>query len=143
MVDRISPREALRRMNEARWIYVDVRSVPEFELGHPASAYNVPLMHMVAGGMEPNPDFLSVMSSWFAKDAPLILGCKSGQRSLRAAELLTSAGFTNVVDQRAGWAGARDAFGRLVEPGWDAEGLPSSTEAEADHRYEHLAKTRG
>jgi rhodanese-related sulfurtransferase len=144
MVDRISPEEARRRMDEDDWTYVDVRSVPEFEQGHPAGAYNVPLMHMSAGGMEPNPDFLPVMEAAFDKDAKLILGCKSGGRSLRAAEMLEAAGWTNVVDQRAGWGGSRDPFGQLSEPGWEAAGLPRASDPEPGHAWADLeTKKRG
>ena len=45
------------------YTYVDVRSVPEYENGHPASAHNVPLLHRESQTslMTPNPDFLAVM----------------------------------------------------------------------------------
>jgi hypothetical protein len=45
-------------------------------------------------------------------------------RSLEAAEVLVAAGFANVVDQRAGWDGARGDFGELLEPGWKRLALP-------------------
>ncbi|HJL17782.1 MAG TPA: rhodanese-like domain-containing protein [Sandaracinaceae bacterium LLY-WYZ-13_1] len=143
MVERIPPAEAKRRMDEDEWVYVDVRSIPEFEQGHPSGAYNVPLMHMGAGGMEPNADFLSVMEASFPKDAKLVLGCKSGGRSLRAAEMLEAAGWTSVVDQRAGWGGSRNPFGQVGEAGWEAAGLPTSTEAPPGRAYEDLKKKRG
>ena len=46
------------------------------------------------------PFALAVMGA-FAKDAKLIVGCKAGGRSARAASMLDSAGYTSVVDQRA------------------------------------------
>lgn len=143
MIERISPDEAKRRV-DAGWTYVDVRSVPEFEQGHPAGAYNIPLMHMSAGGMEPNSEFMGAVEQAFPRDAKLVLGCKSGGRSLRAAEMLSAAGYTQVVDQRAGWSGARDAFGQLSEKGWEAAGLPASTRTEAGRAWTDLApKKRG
>jgi hypothetical protein len=53
----------------------------------------------------------------------------------RAATQLLEAGFTNVADQRAGFSGVRDAFGRTLEKGWSASGLPVSYEIESasDH----------
>ena len=39
--------------------------------------------------------------------------------------MLVAAGFTNVLEQRAGWDGARGSFGEIVEPGWKRAGLPS------------------
>jgi len=141
MIERISPEEAKRRLDTG-WTYVDVRSVPEFEQGHPAGAYNVPLMHMGPAGMEPNAEFMDVLRARFPKDAQLVLGCKSGGRSLRAAEMLAAAGYKNVVDQRAGWSGARDAFGQLAEKGWEAAGLPVSTRAEPGHSWEEVSGDR-
>ena len=64
------------------------------------------------------------MSARFAKDARIILGCKSGSRSARAAKALVDAGFTNVLDQRAGWDAKRGVFGEIIEPGWSRAGLP-------------------
>jgi rhodanese-related sulfurtransferase len=120
-VRRVSPEDARALMDHEGYVYVDVRSIPEFEAGHPEGAYNVPIAHLGPGGMAPNPDFVDVMERAFAKDAKIVLGCQSGGRSLHAASILQSAGFTNVVDQRAGFGGS----GR--EPGWRAKGLPTST----------------
>jgi hypothetical protein len=44
------------------------------------------------------------------------------------------AGYTNIVEQRAGWGGARDAFGKL-EPGWSKVALPSETGKPAGRHY--------
>jgi rhodanese-related sulfurtransferase len=78
-------------------------------------------------GMAPNPEFMNVVEALYPKDAKLVLGCRSGGRSLRAAEMLAAAGYTNVVDQRAGYEGARDAFGQMTEQGWATAGLPTET----------------
>jgi len=123
---RITPQEAAERM-AAGATYVDVRSEPEFAEGHPRDAINVPLLQMGPNGMVPNPDFLRVMLAVFPADANLVVGCKSGGRSLRAARELLGAGFTSVVDQRAGWSGEVDAFGRVATPGWSRLALPSET----------------
>lgn len=139
MIERISAKDAKRRMDEQGYAYLDVRSVPEFEQGHPEGAYNVPLLHMGPSGMQPNPRFLEVVSRVFAMDDKIVIGCKSGHRSLRAAELLEGAGFTNVRDQRAGYGGARGSFGEVSEPGWQAEGLPTSTEAATGRSWAELS----
>jgi rhodanese-related sulfurtransferase len=122
-ITRISPQEASQKLSDG-WTYVDVRTVEEFEAGHPPGAINVPIALAEGGGMVPNPDFLPVMEGAFAKDAKIVVGCKAGGRSLRAAHELLAKGFTSVVDQRAGWDGGRDAFGQF-EPGWSRVGLPS------------------
>jgi rhodanese-related sulfurtransferase len=119
-------------MDKEGYAYVDVRSVPEFEGGHPEGAYNVPLAHLSPQGMTPNPDFVKVMQRNFPKDAKLVVGCKSGGRSLQAATMLISVGFANVVDQRAGFSGS-------TEPGWEAKGLPSARQAAPERSYAELA----
>jgi rhodanese-related sulfurtransferase len=142
-VERISPEEAQRRVEEDGYTYLDVRSVPEFEAGHPTGAYNVPIMHAGPQGMRPNPDFLEVVVACFPKDAKLVLGCKAGGRSLKAAQALVQAGYTEILDQKAGFDGARDAFGQLVEPGWSRKGLPVSMDAEDGHAWAALAARAG
>lgn len=142
-VKRVSPEEAKRLMDEEGYTYVDVRSIPEFEQGHPAGAYNLPLLHMTPGGMQPNPDFVDVFQAAFSKEDKVLIGCKSGGRSLRAAQQLAQLGFTHVIDQRAGFAGSTDSFGQKQEGGWQAQGLPVSTRAEEGHAYEELAERAG
>jgi rhodanese-related sulfurtransferase len=123
-ITRISPQEASEKLAQG-WAYVDVRTSEEFEAGHPAGALNIPIAHAGPGGMVPNPEFMSVMSATFPKDSKIVVGCKAGGRSLRAAQALVAAGFTGIVDQRAGWDGARGPFGQVTEPGWLPSGLPT------------------
>ncbi len=139
-ISRVSPQEAQRLVSEEGWTLVDVRSIPEFEAGHPAGAYNVPWAHAVNGAMQPNPEFLAVMQQRFPRDAKLLLACRSGGRSLRAAEALASAGYTQLTDQRAGWDGARDAFGRVQEAGWSSAGLPVASGPDAERGYDAVKR---
>jgi rhodanese-related sulfurtransferase len=141
-VKRVSPEEARDLLEKEGYVYVDVRSIPEFEAGHPTGAYNVPLQHLGPGGMTPNLEFMAVMEKAFPKDAKLVVGCKSGGRSLQAASLLLSAGYRSVIDQRAGFQGTVDPRGR-PEAGWGPKGLPTSRQATEGHAYEALrGKTR-
>lgn len=139
MPKRILPKEAAALVEQG-WVYLDVRSIPEFEQGHPTGALNVPLLHFQNGRMAPNPDFQRVVEANLAKDAKIVVGCKAGGRSLQAATLMESAGYTNVVDMRGGYHGERDNFGRASVAGWADEGLPVSTESAPDKTYEALAK---
>jgi rhodanese-related sulfurtransferase len=141
MSRRISPHEARELMEKEGYVYVDVRSVPEFEAGHPEGAYNVPLMNMGPMGMTPNAEFLDVMQRAFPPDAKLVVACKAGGRSARAASLLESAGYTNVVDQRAGFEGGPDPTGRM-EPGWRPAGLPVTRQSGPGRDYEALRTRR-
>ena len=131
---RVSPEEAQALIAKEGYSYVDVRSVQEFEAGHPTGACNVPLMDMGPMGMAPNPDFMAVMEKLFPKDSKLVVGCKAGGRSMRAAGMLEAAGFASVVDQRAGFDGGPSPTGG-VEPGWRPKGLPVSKDAPRDHTY--------
>jgi rhodanese-related sulfurtransferase len=133
MAKLVTPEEAQTLM-AAGHAYVDVRSEPEFSEGHPAGAVNVPLSQPGPMGLVPNPEFIAVMERAFAKDANLIIGCKTGARSRRASAMLEAAGFRNVVDMGAGFSGSRDAFGRVL-PGWAPKGLPVETGAAAGQSY--------
>ena len=137
-VRRVSPAEAHGLMNEG-YAYVDVRSLPEFDAGHPKGAYNVPLLHMLDGRMAPNHDFLEVMGRVFPKDKRIVVGCRTGRRSLQAAEILHQAGYTSVVDCRGGFMGEADMFGRMVEAGWCDAGLPSAQTPEPGRTYPELS----
>lgn len=142
-IKRVSPAEAKALVDDEGYVYLDVRSVPEFEAGHPAGAYNIPVAHMGPSGMRPNPEFLAEVGEAFPTDTKIVLGCKAGGRSLRAAQAMVNAGYTHLVDQRAGFSGARDAFGQVEEPGWQAAGLDVATEAEPGRGYADLTGKRG
>jgi len=138
MAKAVTPEEAQALIAEGH-TYVDVRSEPEFEAGHPAGALNVPLSNMGPGGLEPNADFTSVMERAFPKDAKLVIGCKTGGRSRRAVAMLEAAGYTALTDMVAGFAGARDAFGR-PNPGWSQKGLPVETGTPPGTSYADVKK---
>ena len=137
-VKRIAPAEAAERMKEG-YLYLDVRSVPEFAEGHPPGARNVPIVHLGPGGSVQNTDFQRAILAHFPLDARLVLGCKSGGRSQRAAMMLEAAGFTQLLEMRGGMSGEGDAMGRLVEAGWAEVGLPVSSVAEQGASWQELA----
>jgi len=127
MPNRITPKEAAALLEQG-YAYVDVRSIPEYEQGHPRGARNVPFMHAEAGRMVLNPEFMAVMEGLFAKDARIVVGCKSGGRSLQAATLLERIGYKGVVDMRGGFdAEANPHTGEISLLGWSREGLPVET----------------
>lgn len=137
---RISPVEARRLLESGEgYIYLDVRSVPEFEAGHAPGAKNIPILHRTPVGMRPNPDFVSVCEKALGKHAKIITACQVGGRSMRAAQVLIASGFENVVDMRGGFGGETDPMGRLVYPGWAPRGLPVTTEAASDETYDGLS----
>jgi rhodanese-related sulfurtransferase len=108
------------------YTYIDVRSVPEFEQGHPEGSLNVPLLHYDerTGQMRPNGEFLDVMRANFDEDAKLLIGCQAGGRSAQAAQMLASAGYRDVSNVLGGFGGARDPMTGAVREGWMRAGLP-------------------
>lgn len=140
--ERISAREAHQLMCEAGYVYLDVRSTPEFDSGHPEGAYNVPLLVNGVSGLEENPQFVAEVEAVLGKAHRLVVGCASGVRSRRAVELLRAASFVEVLEQRAGMDGLRDAFGRVQEKGYRAEGLPIALRAQPGRSYAEIRKAR-
>jgi rhodanese-related sulfurtransferase len=137
----VSPKEAYDLMqNDPEYIYLDVRSVPEFEAGHPARAVNIPIMHFEPGlGMSPNQEFVSVIEQSLPKSAKILIGCKTGGRSARACDVMSQMGFTNVTNIRGGFMGAMDNTGRATEPGWSMLNLPTCAECTPEATYANLA----
>lgn len=126
--------------SDPEFVYLDVRSVPEFEAGHATGAINIPILHFAPGaGMSPNEDFAAVVEAALAKDSKLVVGCKTGGRSARACEVMSQMGYTNVANVRGGFVGAMDNLGRVVEPGWSMLNLPICSNCSDDARYEVLA----
>lgn len=137
----VSPKEAYELLeNDPEYIYLDVRSVPEFEAGHPEKAINIPILHFTAGlGMSPNADFPAVVEANLPKDAKIVIGCKSGGRSAQACAVMSQMGYTDVTNVRGGFVGAMNNFGQVVEPGWSMLELPTSVDSDDAARYETLA----
>lgn len=144
-IKEVDVRRAREMQEREGYVYVDVRSIPEYEQGHPAGAVNVPLLHLdpAGGQMTPNPEFPAVMQANFASDAKLLVGCQSGGRSARAAELLQALGYRDVYNVRGGFGGQMDRAGAVLAPGWAQEGLPVER-APAEGSYDALrGKSQG
>ncbi len=139
----VDVKTAYTRQTEDGQVYVDVRSVPEFEKGHPAGARNVPLLHFVesTGRMHPNPDFLTVMQANFSPDTALLVGCQMGGRSAQAGQALVAAGYQDVTNVAGGFGGARDRMtGHVVAEGWADAGLPVEQDTPTGSGYDELQK---
>jgi rhodanese-related sulfurtransferase len=131
-VKHVTVREAAQKQSEG-YTYIDVRSIPEFEQGHPAGAVNIPLLHHDprTGQMSPNREFVAVVQGNFAPDAQLLIGCQVGGRSWQAAQILAGSGYTDVSNVLGGYGGGRDE-------GWSQAELPVESGAAAGHSYEEL-----
>ncbi|MCP5468364.1 MAG: rhodanese-like domain-containing protein [Deltaproteobacteria bacterium] len=138
----ISPEETQAELEQDKSaIYLDVRSIPEFEAEHPKNAINIPIMHRNegTGSMEPNPDFLKVALVNLPKDKRLFVGCLRGGRSLKACQLLEQNGYEKLHNVEGGFGGAVDpSTGLVSQKGWKASGLPVSTESKENETYRAL-----
>jgi rhodanese-related sulfurtransferase len=126
----LDPKTAHQLMQQSPGhVFVDVRTVEEFDAGHPAGAVNVPwALRDPSGGMAPNPDFVPAMEKRAPKTARVVCSCLGGVRSLNALRALEAAGWSDLVNVETGWGGKKDPGGRIVSPGWKDAGLPVASE---------------
>lgn len=77
-------------------------------------------------GMAPNGGFVeAVRRSIPDRDAPVLILCRSGQRSQKAAIALTEAGYADCRNISDGFEGPKNETGhRNTVTGWRANGLP-------------------
>jgi len=136
-IKQITPDKAKEILDkDSKAVYLDVRSVPEFELGHAAGAINVPIAHWDdnSSRMIANADFTKVVQGVLPKEAPLVVGCKSGGRSQAACEVMDKLGYTGLHNIQGGFAGSPD------QKGWRDFGFPVSQDNGEGVNYESLAK---
>lgn len=79
--------------------------------------------------MEPNGEFTEgvlhhLQAKNLDKNAPIFLICRSGDRSAKAVDLLTQAGFTNVYSVVDGFEGDMSTAKKREVNGWKNAGLP-------------------
>ncbi len=86
--------------------YLDVRTISEFRKGHIPGAFNIPIAHIVnpeLANWSVNGQFLAVARANFPLDSPLIVGCRSGKRSLVATQIMIEAGHSRVYNLAGNW----------------------------------------
>jgi rhodanese-related sulfurtransferase len=72
-----------------------------------------------------NPDFLLAVEKAAERDAPVVFLCRSGVRSVAAAEAATAAGYDRAYNVLEGFEGPPDGDGhRGRTAGWKVRGLP-------------------
>ncbi len=132
MVENVSPTatmEALRADPAAR--LVDVRTEPEWNhVGIPDTAETgrevVFIPWQVAPTMQVNAAFVDdLRGAGVGPENALYFICRSGARSMAAAQAAARAGYARVFNVADGFEGAPDVLGRRGKiSGWQAEGLP-------------------
>lgn len=99
-VSEMSPAEARPVVEAAYTQFIDVRTPEEFAEGHAYRARNIPL------------DTLAANLDKLEKNEPVFLICRSGSRSMKAAQILVDNGFPQAISISGG------------TEAWKAAGLP-------------------
>ncbi len=128
-IENVGPQKALELAKTPNTYLVDVRSVAEYVfVGHPVQAHNIPLSFWseTEQKLVPNDNFVPDLRARFKADDVLIFMCRSGGRSLRAAQAAQAAGFKTVINVTDGFEGKKDDQGHPTIGGWKSAGLPYS-----------------
>ncbi len=105
------------------WAYVGTPVLPEGVVGLGQEWQIYPRMGVDPSFAETLTARLTDMGKGF--ETPLCFLCRSGVRSLAAAEAMTAAGFTLSYNIAGGFEGDKDTEGhRGKKNGWKADGLP-------------------
>jgi len=137
----LTPEEAKRLLDSGSYVYLDVRTIPEYEAGRPPGAWNVPVVEPDASGkMSQNEGFLETVKANFRPDQRIIVGCRSGGRSSMATQMLSRAGFTRVYNMMGGFGGGKSPNGEDVS-GWSELDFPIESGPDAKRGYEQLRAT--
>lgn len=120
----VSPKDAWDLVSSGAAVLVDVRTIEERKfVGHVPNTLHVPWASGTA--LTRNPRFVRELEQKATKDQVVLLLCRSGKRSVLAAEAATKAGFTNVFNILEGFEGEIDAQQhRGNSDGWRYQGLP-------------------
>ena len=121
----LKPKEAhdfLQANPEA--VLIDCRSEIEYLfVGHPTGSHHVAWND--GPDWEINPHFVGQVKKVASMNRPVVLICRSGQRSIAAGIQLENAGFTDVYNVLEGFEGALDEDKhRGALGGWRKENLP-------------------
>ena len=120
----VSPSEAWALFSSGQAQLVDVRSAEERKfVGEVPDALHVPWASGTA--LTRNPRFARELEGKTGKNDVLLLLCRSGKRSVLAAEAATKAGFRHVYNVLEGFEGEiDDNKQRGHSDGWRFHGLP-------------------
>ncbi len=126
MIENLDPKQCWEFMqNHPHAIMIDVRTAIEHAfVGHPLNAVHIAWKEFP--GMQLNSSFIDqVKQAAPDVETPLLLLCRSGQRSVAAAEALQSQGYQHLINIVEGFEGPLDENkhrGNLG--GWRFHGLP-------------------
>ena len=126
MIENQKPQQAWSFMqNNPEAILIDVRTKIEFSfVGHPLGAIHIPWKE--APDWSLNSEFVDQVKSVVNdKTTPVLLLCRSGQRSMEAAKTLENEGYRKLINVDEGFEGSLDENKhRCTLNGWRFHGLP-------------------
>ena len=96
----VDPQEAVRMINHEAAQVLDTREDGEFRGGHILNAIHIPVAELEARAGE--------LEAY--REAPIVVYCRTGQRSARASTILKNKGFTSVYKLKGGvlaWQGTQ------------------------------------
>lgn len=132
-------------------LFIDTRTQPELEFVGWTSLIdgNIPYVLKDLSAWDtkkprfknvPNSNFLVAIEDLLTKKklkktSSIVLICRSGSRSAKAANLLFKAGYHNVYSVTDGFEGDKDKKGYRTVNGWKNAGLPWDYKLEKDKMY--------
>jgi rhodanese-related sulfurtransferase len=116
--------EEIKRTPDA--LFVDVRmEIESLYVGRPPGVVNIAWYEYPDLTPDPAGFVAAVEREAGRKNRPVYLICRSGKRTVDAAQALEAAGFTDVTNIKEGFEGELDEkFHRSTQSGWRFYGLP-------------------
>lgn len=122
----------VRTEAEWRWVGHPGQNKLPADLGGPEGAelngkvVNISYLIDQKGQLINNKHFVKDVDDLFESNPGVVLitMCRSGSRSISAAEALEAAGYLNVYNMATGFEGGKDERGYRTVNGWKADGLP-------------------
>ena len=124
-MEHLTPKEAHAFLQaNPQAVFIDCRSEWEFLfVGHPVGAILVAWYE--GENWDVNPRFLSEVRIASSINRPVVLICRSGNRSREAGEFLEKNGMTDIYNVTYGFEGELDEnHHRSTHNGWRFDGLP-------------------
>jgi rhodanese-related sulfurtransferase len=126
MIENLTPQQSWDLLQQnTRAVLIDVRSkVEHIFVGHPLGAIHIAWKE--APDWQVNPLFLREVEKRVTdKNTPILLLCRSGQRSLDAAKALETIGYQKLINIVDGFEGPLDADNHRGNlGGWRFNNLP-------------------
>jgi rhodanese-related sulfurtransferase len=146
----IEANEMLKK--DSSLVFIDVRTQAELAFLGMAKGVDANIPYMLLDDLDewdnkkhnfklsPNSNFLPYFNNFIDakglnKNSPIILICRSGNRSAGAANLLAQVGYTKVYSIVDGFEGDKDAQGHRTVNGWKNSRLPWSYKLDEDKMY--------